>query len=673
MAEAVKVFSTELGKTWRPRRDAADAAHQRASAKWDYYRALYLSVYDLTDRVGTWNDKVAIGWAAINAMIDDTYFQNPETLLLPRFPDPTGDMTKEINDVTDTVHKDADTEGIVRQGMQACGFAGFGLHWAFHEQVDHDEPEYSDAPDPATPPIETGTKAVADRQYVCGDYVSPWDFRGDPSGRRWDFRDFAWITRKFRPFVGDVLKWPTVKNAAMFQEWAKGQRQQLQQPNDQATRIEEDEDYLQVELEETWDLRKRRILIFPVGADFEVHDEPMPIEFVDAKETAATLIAFNRVPENKQHTEGFWPKPDIELIADQLEELNRLNGLLMQAATLSSLKYIYMQGLISEEEWKKLSATDSLIGIPVDLTKVKEQLQAMGMLQMSGEIDIRKLLMLLPQEERAAMIKHGEAIERVLNNIAEVLGQGPNARYGIAPSKTATEAAGIQQAKDQRARSRANMAGRIYDAITAKFWLLLKAHQDLPIDYIYSTDGKAGAWRQFHVAKVRNINFMYRHRAGSSRPRDRQGELLAQREMASIALPFLGSAGQFDAGLEILKEMYTLYGLKNLTIFNRTAVQIATQLAMLRHKVMSDGTGQMGADPQVSHDTSELISELLTAVLGQKGMMQVAQQLQAGQGPQQQDGGGGGMGSPAAVPTPGEEAARRGSAGAGMSPVTAGG
>src|SRR5581483_8711338 len=241
----VKVYETPLGKTWRPRRDAADAAHRTASAKWEYYRALYTSIYDLTDRVGTWSDKVAIGWSSINAMIDDTYFQNPETLLIPRFSDPTGEMTKEINDVTDTIHRDADTEGIVRQGMQSAAFAGFAIHWAYHHQIDHDEPVKKLNQDTGVYENSKETRVVPDSQYVCADYVSPWDFRGDPSGRRWDFKDFGWITRRFRPYLGDVLRWQTLQNGDMLREWGKGQRQDLQQLSDQATRQEDDEDFIQ--------------------------------------------------------------------------------------------------------------------------------------------------------------------------------------------------------------------------------------------------------------------------------------------------------------------------------------------------------------------------------------------------------------------------------------------
>jgi hypothetical protein len=653
----------DVGKAWRIRLDAAEKDHQRASARWEYHRALYLTSLAGFKEAEGWTDKIAYAWAVVHGMIDDTYFQNPEDQLTARGGDPDGTMAKEIMDVLNTVHADADTEGVVRQAMEtASSFAGFAVHWAYFEQIDH----------------STGD---VHSQRVLGEYVSPFHFRRDPAGRRWDLKDHKWISRRYKLSLEDALSNPlfTDEGKAKLKTWAKGQH--FQDPSIDGTpgELEEDPGFHDVWFDEIWSRPGGfQIVHMPVGAEFVVSppDNNWPIEFIEANDFPATLIAFNRVPEDRKGIEGWWPLSDVALIEDQLAELNRLNGILMEAATLSTLKYLYVKGLIGEDVMTAIESDKTRTMTPVDITKVREHLVSAGYAN-AQQFSLRDLIMLLPQEERAAMVKHEEAIERVLNNIAEVLGQGPNARYGLAPAKTATESAGLQAAKDQRTKARARMAGRVYDAISAKFWLLLKAHQQLPIDYVYSTDGDAGVWRQFSMSKARNIDLAFRHRVGSSRPHDTQGEILALQQASSVGLPILMQAGQTDAALEVVTQLFYLLGFKNLAVFKSPAKQIAQQLAMLRFTAMRGQPGDPDpTDPNVAHQNAELITQLLQAVLGPQGMQQVAAQIAGSSQAEPAAAGGSGGGGPdqsggslPKPPTVGEQAFRAGAAGAGRSVV----
>jgi hypothetical protein len=639
----------ETGKAWRIRLDAAEAEFQRASSKWAYHRALYLSVFEGIKDAAAWSDKIAYGWAVVHGMIDDTYFQNPEDELVARGNDPDGALAKEIKDALNTIHVDADTEGIVRQAMEtAFGFAGFAGHWAYFEQIENED-------------------GSVRSQRVCGEYVTPYHFRRDPAGRLWSLKDHRWISRRYKLSLREALNNPlfTDDGKSKLKTWAKGQR--FKDPSiDGKSEVEDDPAFIDVWFDEIWSRPGYQIIHMPIGAQFVVSqdDNPWPAEFVEANDFPFTLVAFNRVPEDDRGIEGWWPKSDIAFVEDQLAQLNRLNGILMEAATLSTLKYLYVSGLLNPEELGAIESDKTRTLTPVDLKKVREHLMAAGFTN-SDNPRLQDLLMLLPQEERAAMVKHEEAIERVLNNIAEVLGQGPNARYGLAPAKTATESAGLQAAKDLRTRARSRLGGRVYNSISGKFWLLLKAHQQLPIDYLYSTDGNKGVWRQLNAAKVRNIDLMFRHQVGSSRPRDTQGEIAALQQAAASTLPVLQAAGQWDACLEIIKQLYTLLGLKNIQIFTSSAKEIAKQLAVLRFSAMR---GQQGdpdpTDPNVAHANAELIAQLLQAVLGPQGMQEVAAQVAGSQQQAPQA-----AGSSPAPPSIGESAARAAAAGAGRTNI----
>jgi len=651
-------LTTERGKVWKERHDAAETIHAQKRARWAYLRALYVSVYENVETVKAWSETVAMGWSVINGMIDDTYFQNPETLIQARGGDPNGDLSRVLTDVTNTIHKDTDTEGIMRQAMQTSAWAGFALHWAYFDQIDRDG---------------DGGRIDVDRQRICGEYVSPFLFRGDPQGRRWDFKDFTWISRDYTLTLQQALDHPlfTDEGKRMLREWARGDRQQVSGDALVTERgfAETDPKFVKLRLRETWDRPNHQILHQPVGASFDVgpEDNPWPREFIESDDLPATMVAFNRVPEDEKFIDGWWPLPDIQLVADQLEELNRLFGILMEAATLSTLKYLYVQGLIGAEEWNAIASDKTRTGTAVDLTKVKEHLVAAGFLN-ADKFTLRDLIMLLPQDEAAAMVKHEEAIERVMNTIAEVLGQGPGSRYGLAPSKTATESAGLQAAKDQRARARANQAGRIYDAITAKYWLLLKANQQLPIAYVDSTSGNKGVWRQFNAQKVRNIDLAYTHRVGSSRPRDTQSELFALKESAAIALPVLQFLGETDALMEIIRRLFDLQGI-TVTSLRPGAKDIAKKLGALQAGVMG---GQVDPTlPEVAHERSELTSQLLAAVLGPEGMKELAAAMNQGApgGPINGADDGGGTGSLPSPATRGEAAAAAGSAAAGRTNI----
>jgi hypothetical protein len=650
-------METRKGKEWRLRMNAADEEHRKRRAKWMYNRALYLSVYDSMEEVKVWSDTVAMGWSVINAMIDDTYYQNPETLIQARSGDPSGELAKELTDVTNTIHTDADTEGIMRQCMQTSAFAGFALHWAYFEQIDKDADEVAEGEDAEGP---DGVKS----QRILADYVSPWSYRGDPAGRRWDFKDFKWISRRYRMSPAKVQACTVFDPAkkALVAEWVKGQPAQMTGAPGSETRIdttgysEMDPQFQDIWIDEIWDRPNKQIIHLVVGTSIDLGKDhnPWPPSFEDADEFPGTMVAFNRVPEDEHFRDGWWPMPDIQLITDQLEQLNRLNGLFMETATMNLLKYLMVDGLASDDELAKLTSDTTRSITKIDWTKLVETFPSLASKDPT-DVNLKNLIVLLSQDAKAELIKFEEGIMRVMNNIAEVLGQGPSSRYGLAPSKTATESAGLQAAKDQRAKSRANQAGRCYDKITEKIWLLLKAHQQLPLDYMFATDGDQAVWRQFLVQKVRDIKLAYRHQMGSSRPKDTQGQLFALKETAQIAFPALQALGQNEAVLEITNEMIALQGMKNVRVITSDARDIAMQLAQLRFEIMN-GTVDP-TDPKNSHDTSELTSKLLQMLLGEQGMQAVAARVQSQAQSAQQDGGGQNSGTPKGPATSGEAAA----------------
>lgn len=657
-------METERGKQIRMRLAASEAYYQKHSRNWEYLQQLYTNVFETFKEGMVWSTTLAIGWAVMNSLVDDVYFQNPQSWLEARSGDPTGELSKEVRDVTNTVHEDADTEGIIRQAMQSSTWAGFGGHWVWFEQEDSDDPENPES------------------QTIRAEYVSPFKLRFDPLGRKWNLSDHKYIIRLYSRSLQFFLDAPWVPQdrKEMLRAWGVRQQYDLwNNANYAAVETnngeEQDPRYFDIQVAEFWSLAEGVIAHVPVGADFDIGEYPMPPHFVKGKTYPLTLVAFNRNPENKECTTGFYPKPDLELIQGPLEAINRLNDLYLDAATLSVLKYLTVAGLIAPEEADKIKNDKNRELIPVDLTAWLEFLrEAFPGQQIDQNVvfNLRNLVMLLPQEERAALVKHQEAIEYQLNIIANIMKMGPLSRYGIATAKSATESAGIQGARDQGLQTRSNQAGRIYNEVTRKIWLMLKSQQVLPIPYRSSTEQDPGIWREFHVSKIWNIDLSFRHRVGSNRPRDTQTEMFLRKEAATILLPLYQNMGDTSAVIAITKWMLEPYDFRGIQVFNDQRAAIARELLELQIAIQSR---KIEVTPQVSARRGELTSQLINACLGRGDKEKVAAAIGRG-GPgaevkQIDEGGSGGgdQGSLPAATTPGQQAFKAGAAGAGMTNI----
>jgi hypothetical protein len=160
-----------------------------------------------------------MAYSIITAAASDTYFNNPESWIQAKSGDPDGDISRAFRDIANTAHRDADTEGIMRKCLVCDGFAGFGVHWAYFEQVEDAPPVAASPPQLGAPNSELGTPTPTDAaqpppqppnvvaQKVCGDFCEPWDFRVDPDGRDWKLTDHKYIIRKYRKTIAQLLEY----------------------------------------------------------------------------------------------------------------------------------------------------------------------------------------------------------------------------------------------------------------------------------------------------------------------------------------------------------------------------------------------------------------------------------------------------------------------------------
>lgn len=727
-------FVTPLGRKWRPRIEAAEAYHNENSADWPYLRDLFVNMQ--ARKSATWSPTVAMAYSIITAAASDTYFNNPESWIQAKSGDPDGDISRAFRDIANTAHRDADTEGIMRKCLVCDGFSGFGVHWAYFEQVEDAPPVAAPASQLETPNSELGTPTPTNAaqppsplnataqvpvdipsesaepaplakpstmptsapptpnvvaQKVCGDFCEPWDWRCDPDGRDWKLTDHKYIIRKYRKTIAELIAMPfaTDNGKAMLYTWGKSRRQSKEHRSDSkwgsnSGAIDNDIGYMPVDMWEIWDRVSKTIVHIPVGADFDLGSLPWPRAWRYANAFPATFVAFNWEPGDKERKRGFYPIPLLRLIRDQLENINDLEALYMEAATASVIKYLTVKGLLDDPEITNLTNNQSRIVVSIDIMKIKEFFPTA--INNIGELDLRKVFHQLEANDKGASFEYEKAIEHELRQIGRIVSSGPQDRYGLPEARSATESAGLIDAMNKRGRTKSELAANIYDQITEKFFLIFKTMQTLPIEYRASTpDFSEGVWRQWSdLAAVRTLNLAFEHRVGTSTSRDPQSETAARNAFGQMVLPIYAQAQQFEKVDEIVKWMAEPQNFRNLNIFQSQSKAIAMELAYMT--ALLSVNPKLAADPDFADKKADLSSQLALSLLSPTDQQAVAAKVnkavESGEAmqPASGDGGGGqqrGQGSsPGSLPsqqTPGQAAFGVAAMGGGNVPSAAAG
>lgn len=623
-------FETPLGKSWRPRIEAAETYHRENSFDWDYLRDLFANMVDKV--TNGWSTTVAMAYSIITNTAADTYFVNPESWIQAKGGDPTGDVSRAFRDIMNTVHRTAETESIMRRALICDGFAGYGIHWSYFEQVDDVRQEVN-AADPFAPPVEV---PYAVEQHICGDFGEPWDFRFDPDGRDWKWRDHKYIIRKYRKTIHELLQLPfaTDDGKRMLQAWAANRRPQGHAYGDRwgsSTSTTFDPLYTPIDMWEIWCKVTKMVIHIPVGADFDLGSYPWPRAWKMANTFPATFVAFNWEPGDRQRRRGFYPIPLLRLIREPLENINRLESLYAEAATADVIKFLTVKGLLEDDEAERLSNDVTRLIVSVDITKIKEFFPSA--INSLGELDLRKIFHQLEAKDRGSSFEYENAIEHEMRMIARTIGSGPQDRFGLPQSKSATEAAGLLDAMDRRARTKSEMAANLYDEISEKFFILLKTMQTLPIDYQASVDGYSeGVWRQWtDLAKVRTMNFAFTHRVGTNVARDPQAETQARNATGQMLLPIYQAAGDMQKVDALTKWMLEPQNFRDLQIFNSQSADLAMELAKMYAMLdprINPMAAQLASNPQFADRKADLGAKLAQSLLSPAQMQQVALSVQ---------------------------------------------
>ena len=207
---------------------------------------------------------------------------------------------------------------------------------------------------------------------------------------------------------------------------------------------EKDPAFRQVCVWEVYDKVNHEVLYL---ADFKHHiigraSWPVNLRFGCRDMFPQTLLYSHPVPGR------FYPRPEAELIAPQLREINITERLISEDSRTKFRKWITIQGILTEDQKSKI--TDTTVAnamLYVDMAKLQDLLGITGAMDPAG-VDLRNLV--VPIEDIAPKKDLYVRYEMLEKEIQHIVGYGPAARGGLPSTRSAREAMMINQRQDQR-------------------------------------------------------------------------------------------------------------------------------------------------------------------------------------------------------------------------------
>lgn len=615
---------TEDGRLWADRINVSDNYFKANSRDWKDLRALYSSVYEQRNR---WGTSVSIAWSIMQTIVEDSIPQLPEPWIMARQASGNQDLPKMLRDLGKTILKQVGAHDKIKRARILCGYSANPCLWPAFEQVSM--PLYANGnQDPGDEEEPVGYEAR--QQLVRLDLRSGWDMRYDPQGREWDLSDHKWVGTIYNRSLQACLGDPHFTNKDILERWVRNRmherRGDVTAAYGRDGYVERDVRYQDVELIEIWSRVEHKIIQIPRGARFHVAKYDWPEEWAAADRFPGQVVALAWEGDDEDGKKGFYAVPDLRLVRSHLENVNRLEGLYLDAATLSVKKYFYPAGIFDDAALEKIQSDVNREFISIDWSLLQQKLGVRtGESFNPAEIDIRSLIMLMPTESAEEALKHKEAINSELEMIYQITGQSPADRGGaMATAKSATQALQIGQGQQRRLTAQAEQIADIVDRLMEAIFILLKAHQTLPL--LYQTTGdyaNESTWQAFMAEDIEHLDLVFYHRTGSSQPLDRDAYRFEVREVISNLLPIL--SGEVTREMRFLiQQMLSTYDIPGL---DKVFADFTPQLVQAGLTLLSQiEGGQVDAtDPQVSAQLVEIFSQLLNQLAGPADIQKAAQ------------------------------------------------
>jgi hypothetical protein len=162
----------------------------------------------------------------------------------------------------------------------------------------------------------------------------------------------------------------------------------------------------------------------------------------------------------------FYPRPEAELIAPQLREINVTERLISEDSRTKFRKWVTLQGILTEEQKSKITDTNVANALLfVDFAKYQDLLGITGSVDPAG-IDLRNLI--APIEDVQPKKDLFQRYQMLEGEIQHIVGYGPAQRGGLPSTRSAREAMMINQKQEQRMDKRKSRITDFYRLLAMK-------------------------------------------------------------------------------------------------------------------------------------------------------------------------------------------------------------
>lgn len=635
-------LSTQLGKVWARRIRGGERNYERAKARfaWAELRKLYLAE---AKRAGEWGTNVSMAWSVLQNLVADSFFKNPEPNILPLNPQ-REDEARMLTDLGRSWHEIAGTEDNVMRARVLCGLQGGAVIWLDEDSEYEDAVALDGGGEPMVDEVtgealyELGDDGMplqeAIRQEFRQRLVDLHGIRFDPDGRNWDWTDMKWVEIRYERSLQSFLDDATIsdKSKAMLRAHAKSSSRRRANWDRGRDGNETDPNYQMVDCGAVWSMTDGKIYHIPVGAEFHLEGAteetsegfPMPAFWRRLKKYPGQMFAYNWAPPDEDGLDGFYPVPDLFLVKDNLKNLNRLEGLILNLCMQQTTKHLIQDGIADTKVQRRLQSDVPRELIPVDFLPIMKRFAQAGV---NLPANFEHLLVNLKTDQREQLIKHFEAFEHEVNLIRETLSQGPAQRGGVTDSKTATGQLQVGQALERRLEIEGERTSAYIDGLTERFFILLQNRGTLPF-YYRDSSTKAEAFRPFVATQeFRDLKLSFRHRTGSARGIDRELLRGQIREAITNALPVVQDPTVIQTMLGKLFATFDDPTLQDL--FKNDMSGLAEEAASVMAALDADQITLEQAGPALMN----FLGAFINAHLTQAGVDRVAQKIAGGAPP----------------------------------------
>ena len=488
--------------------------------------------------MGTTGNTVAYGWGLFEGLETTIYVQNPDVIATARNPMETP-VASRITQIVKYDLEQMNAKDIGNLMLLDTFICGYGA-------VIEDVKTYhkKDAEGKNTGELE-GQDFELRR-------IDPHDILFDPNSTRLDLSDSKYLFIAWYPTIAELRADPDITdlpdNIESFPESSEhtrmmvppegpAERQAATLVNTQGQGTgEKDPAFKQICVWEIYDKINHEVL-YLTDAQHKLIGEgdwPVNLKFGCRDLFPVTILYQHPVPGR------FYPRPEAELIAPQLREINITERIISEDSRTKWRKYVTLSGIFSDDQKSKI--TDTTVAnalLFADGTKVAELLGATSI--DANSFDMNRLIAPLadvsPPRDLFARYQMLEA------EIFHIVGYGPNQRGGLPSTRSAREAMMINSEKERKLDKRRDRITDYYRYLSMKHVRFLQKYMSVErYAKIFPKAGQLSQWVEYGRDDISG-DFEFEVVAGSSAPKNTEVRKASELQLFQTVLPLVLQMG----------------------------------------------------------------------------------------------------------------------------------